>query len=260
MRNRKRHFVLIGMMFLLGWLSAALAFGREYSTEPTEPSETGPAVEATEPSRPAPAKVSPQAKRSVVIYSTEDIAESPSETGPTTTGTRDHTVHRTRMIPDMPHRPEVPNVPDAPEGDGYYCGGYPIVGGAMHIRPGPYLAGWRSCSDGDEGQFWPGLLDTDISYSWSGNSGGGELTYWPYGYRYSWGDDPAYSDALGSDQARSAMESDPNTTDGDYTSYNSTEDIRLPDYGSAQPSDANEMLPDVSEAAAIPKHKAAKDG
>ena len=127
MRNHKRHFVLINMIFLLGLLLTASAFGREYSTETTESATADSAVRAPRPSRPAPAKAAPRAKRSAVTYSTEDIAESPSGTDPTTTGARDHTVYRTKMVPDTPHRPQAPNKPETPEGDGYYGGGYRAV-------------------------------------------------------------------------------------------------------------------------------------
>jgi hypothetical protein len=243
--NHKLNFVLISSMLFLSLLLAALAFGREYSTETTEPSSEKSAVGASLPSRPAPAKAAPRAKRSAVTYSTEEIAESPSGTDPTTTGARDHTVYRTKMVPDTPHRPQAPNKPETPEGDGYYYGVVdPVVGGAMHFRPGPCLARRH----GVRRAFWPGLLDTDISYSWSGNSGHGELTYWAYGYRYSWGDNRAYSDASGCYHARPAIASDPNTINGDYNP--------------GQPSDANELLPEapVPEVAAQPKHKAAKDG
>lgn len=253
MWNHKRHFVIISVMSFLGLLLAVSAFGREYSTEPTEPSAAKP---ASRPPRPAPAKVSPQAKRSAVTYSTEGIAESPSETDPdaTTTGARDHTVSRTRMVPGMPYRPETPNVPDVPEGDGYYNGGYQPVGGTIHIRPGPYLAGRR----GVRRPFWPGLWVTDISYSWSGNSGGGEFAY--CGYHYSWGDNPAASDASGCDQVPSVVESEPKTRN-DYTS-SGDEDIRHSDNWSIQPSDANELPPDASasEVTVQTNPKAAKDG
>jgi hypothetical protein len=241
MQNHKWHFVLTSVILFFGLLLATLAFGRDYSSEPVESS-----AEAAGPSHRVPTKASPQVKRSVVTYSTEDISESPSETEAhtTVTSTRDHTVPRTRMVPDTPRKPETPNMPETPEGDGYYYGGVdPVVGGTMHFRPGPYLARRH----GVRRAFWPGLLDTDISYSWSGNSGHGELTYWPYGYRYSWGGNPAYSDAPGCYHARPAIASEPNTTNRDYK----------PD----QPSDANELLPEVPvpEVAAQPKHKAVKD-
>ena len=262
MRNHKRHFVLISRMFFLGLLLAALAFGHggrmEYTSEPTELSSEKSAVGASEPSRPATAKPVPQSKWSAVTYSTEDIAESPAGTdqGATTISTRDHKVYRTRMVP---RRPESPNASETPEvvDSG---GGYPAVDGELHIRPyGPYLAGRRSYSQGDRGWFWPGLLGIDLSYSWSGDSGSGEFAY--CGYRYAWGDNPAYHDDFGFYQSNSVMVSDPNATNGDYTTY-STEDIHPSDYRPAQPSAANELPPDVpvSEAAAKPKRKAAKDG
>jgi hypothetical protein len=75
------------------------------------------------------------------------------------------------------------------------------------------------------------------------------------------GGHPTDSDASGGDQAQSAMESTPNTTNGDYTSYGD-EVIRSPDDRPVQPSDANELPTDVpvSEATAQPKHKAADGG
>jgi len=72
-------------------------------------------------------------------------------------------------------------------------------------------------------------LGIDISYSWSDNGGHGEFAHWSYGHGYSWGHNPAYSDASGYYQARSAAASDPNTTSGDYTTY-TTEDMRIASY------------------------------
>ena len=248
--NHKRHFV-VSMMFFIGLLLAASVFGNEYSTEPTEPATPDSAVRASRPSHSVPTKTPPRAKRSAVTYSTEDIAEIPSGTDPTTTGARDYAVYRTKMVPDRPHKPEAPNMPETPKGDGYYSGGDPIVGGTMRIRPGPYLAG-RHCG---RRAFWSGLWDTDISYSWFGNSGGGELTYWPYGYRYLWGDNPAQSDASDWDQAWPVMESDPNTIH-DHDSICSPEDIQASDCSPGQPGrNTNESPSDASARPESEKYK-----
>jgi len=239
--NHDRHFVLIGMIFSLGLFPAISALGREYSTEPTELSEAKPAVGVVGPSHPAPAKVPPQPKRSAVSYSTENMAESPSGTDPNavTAVAQEYIVSRARMVPRIPagHRP------GAPEGDVCCGGGYPVVGGTLRIRPGPYLAGWY----GARRVFWPGLWDTDISYSWAGNAGGGDLIFGPYGYRYSWGSDVVGSDAFDCDQSGSAVESDPNTSHVD--------DIAV------QSEDANEPPRDVPVhgASTETKHYMTKD-
>jgi hypothetical protein len=252
MQNHKRHYILISMMFFLCLLLAALTFGREYSTETME---TSTEKSAPRPSRSSPTKASPQTKRSAVTYSTETITEglSGEDSDATTTGTRDHTVSRTRMVPREPRRPQTPNVPKAPEAVDY-GGDYPVVGGSLHIRPGPYLA--PRC--GVRRAFWPGLWDADISYSWSGDSGRGEFTYWPYGYRYSWGG-AVDSDDSGHYQALSKMESEARNQRNDTLSGDG--DIHSSDNRPVHLSDANELPQDmpVSEAAAQPRHKAAKD-
>ena len=156
----------------------------------------------------------------------------------------------------MPRKPDAPDMPESPEVDGYCGGGYPVVGRAMHIWPGPYLSGWH----GDRWAFWLGLWDTDISYSWSGNSGGGELTYWNYRYHYSWAGNSADNDASGCDPTLSAVESDPKTQ-GNYTLYGD-EDFRPPVDSPVQASDTNELPLDapVLGPEEKPKPKAAKGG
>ena len=104
----------------------------------------------------------------------------------------------------------------------------------MVLRPGPYRAGWGSCPNGNRGGFWPGLLGINLSYSWSRDSGGGEFDWG--GYRYAWGDNPAYSDYQPA--------SDPNTAE------NTQADAAV--------SDANEPPSDASEKPER-KVKAAKD-
>jgi len=104
-------------------------------------------------------------------------------------------------------------------------------------------------------------LGIDISYSWSDNGGHGEFAHWSYGHGYSWGHNPAYSDASGYYQARSAAASDPNTTSGDYTTY-TTEDMRIASYRPVhQPDDANEVqqITPVPEEPLNPKTEPAKD-
>ena len=252
MRNHKWHFVLISVMFFLDLLLAASAFGQDYSSEPADDPPAHFVGRASEPSRPATAKPRPpSSKRSAITYSTEDIAENPSGTDPvaTTASTRDYKVHRTKMVPRRPETSEVPETPEVVDPGG----GYPAVDGELHIRPyGPYLAGRRSCSQGERDWFWPGLLGIDLSYSWSADSGSGEFGY--YGYRYAWGDNLAYSDDSGYYQAHSMMESDPNAINGNFTTY-STEDIRPSDYGPSRPSEANESPADASVPEATVKPK-----
>jgi hypothetical protein len=91
-------------------------------------------------------------------------------------------------------------------------------------------------------------MDMDVSYSWSGNSGGGEFTYWPYGYHYSWGN----KDTFGEDRARMAIESESNVISRNYTTY-STEDIRPLDERLHQSNDANEPPPQASMESFIDK-------
>jgi len=258
MWNHKRHFVLISATFFLGSLLAVLTFGQDYSSEPADHSPARSVGRASEPPRPAIAKPVPQSKRPAMTYSTEDIAESPAGTDPgtTTTSTYDHKVYRTRRVPRRPDSPNVPETPEVVDSGG----GSPVVdGGAMILRPYRHLAHQRLCSDGElDGWFWPGLLGIDLSYSWSGDSGGGELTY--CGYRYLWGDNPDYRDDSGCCQAHSVMASDPNATDGDYTTY-STEDIRPSDYRPRRPSEANGPPLDVtvSETASKSESKVSKN-
>ncbi len=249
MRNRKQYFVLTTVSFFLG--GAMFVFGADYSTD----SAAGP----TGRPRPAAAKKAPQARRPSTSYSTEDITPAPTVTNPntTTTSTRNHKDGRTKTAPHRPAAPNRPKSPDAAKAaDG---GGYPTVdGGTMNLYSYPYLAGRDLCSGGDRDGFWPGLLGIDLSYSWSGDSGGGEFNW--CGYRYAWGDDPAYSDASDDYQAHLAVVSDPNATKGDYITY-STKDSRPTNYryGPTPLSDANELPPDATER---PKRKvkAAKDG
>jgi len=256
MWNHKRHFVLISMMFFLGFLLAASSFGQDYSSVPADDLPDHSVGRASEPSCPATAKPVLQAKRSAVTYSTEDTEGSPDGTGPdaTTTGTRNHKVCQTIKVPNRIRlrRPETPEVVDS-------GGGYPAMDGTLHILTyGPYLTGRRSHLQGDWGWLWPGLLGIDLSYSWSGDSGSGEFAY--CGYRYAWGNNLACSDDSGDYQAHSVMESDPNTINGNYTTY-STEDIRSSDCRPGQPSEANEWLPDtiVSEAVSKSESEAFKN-
>ena len=259
MRKHKQEFILIAMVLFTSSLLTVFVFGQNYTSEPAD--------RTSKPSRPATAKTPPRAKRSVTIYSTEDVADSPSRTdsNATTTSTRDHKVHRTRTIPrrpETPNRPESPNSPKSPDtAKAADYGDYPAVdGGTINLHSYPYFADRDSYqnSNGDYGGgFWPWILGIDLSYSWFGGSGGGEFAY--CGYRYSWGDNPAYSDASGDYQIHSAMESDPNTTNGNYTT-DSTKGARSSDCRH-RPSPPNEPLPDapVSDAAEKPEPQASRD-
>jgi hypothetical protein len=200
-RMYKRHFVLMnGSAFLCCFM---LAFGREYTSEFTE-------IPAAQP------------ERLSLTYSTEDIVEVATATEPNAMTFSTSEVDQTETFPRMTNTPKAPNLPKSPENAGYDTG-YPAVAGELYIRPyGPYLAGRRRCSAGDWGRFWPGLWGMNIFYSWSANSGRGEFAYWPYGYYYSWGDNPA-SDFC---QDFPETESDPNA------------------YGPDQPGDANGLLPE----------------
>ncbi|OQY06009.1 MAG: hypothetical protein B6I25_04810 [Planctomycetales bacterium 4572_13] len=253
MNTNKYELILITVLFLVGSLPVSVVFGANYSTESAADSPGRP----SKPSRPKTAKKAPQARQSPTIYSTEKTTPALVEKDPntTTTDTGDPKAYHAKTVRREPAAPDRPRSPKAAD-----CNGYPSVdGGSIALRPYPYLMGRDSCSGIDRDGFWPGLLGIDLSYSWSGDSGGGQFDW--CGYRYTWGDDPAYRDASGFYQARSTAASDPNTTQGDYA-IDSTEDSRLPDdrYSPSPFSDANELRQDVP-VPERPKHKAkaAKD-